>query len=315
MSTPFFTVAIPAYNNLAYLKDAVKSVLNQSFKDFELVIIDDCSTENIWDYLQAIKDKRVRIFRNSINLGIVKNWRKCIEVAKGKWFKFLMADDVMFKDCLFILKSLIDKYPHNKVFVTSGIDFKCIDEIKEYLFNKNNRLLENTEKFLFEMKNIIKLRKKFIQTWAMPDSYTLLTSDLKDLIRENSYKEVENIFGKTGHCVDYYILYAIAVKHNTMFEIDMPLYGVRNHETNLSKTYSSDLLYHLNGDKYIHYKLYNYKKFEKMYIVGHAFKIYYNKIISNKKSLFNGQFFKWTYQLLIFLIQHTFGIKVKFNAD
>jgi len=312
MDYPFFTIAIPAYNRLVYLKEAINSVLNQSFSDFELIVIDDCSTENIWDYLLTIKDKRLKIFRNTINLGVVPNWGRCIEEANGKWFKFLMADDVMFKDCLFILNNLINKYPENKVIVTSGMDFKNINEVKEYL-ETNNRNLIDTDKFLFPMEKIIRLRKRFIQTWAMPNSYTLLTKDLKELIKSEKYLEVEKNLGKTGHCVDYFILYSIATKYKTMIEMDFPLYGVRNHETNFSKTYNQNLLYHLNGDKYIHYMLYSYKGIENLFIVKHAFKIYFNKILSNKKNIFPTQIFKWTYQLFVFLFCHLFRIKIKFN--
>ena len=158
-----FTIAIPAYNRLDYLKEAINSVLNQSFEDFELIIVDDCSTENIWEYLLTLKDERVKIFRNPINLGLVRNWRRCIEEASGKWFKFLMADDVMFKDSLFILNNIINKYPENKVIVTSGIDFKDIKEVKNYL-NTENRNPNITDKFLIPMEQIIYLKKKFIQT-------------------------------------------------------------------------------------------------------------------------------------------------------
>jgi len=312
MTKPLFTIAIPSFNRLNYLKEAINSVLNQSFRDFELIIIDDCSTENIWEYLLTIKDERVKIFRNSKNLGIAPNWRRCIEEASVKWFKFLMADDVMFKDSLFILNNLINKYPENKVIVTSGIDFKNIFEIEDYL-KTNNRNLVDADKFLIPMEKIINLRKRFIQTWAMPNSYTLLTKDLKELIKSKTYQEVEKNLGKTGHCVDYFILYSIAIKYKTMIEMDVPLYGVRNHETNFSKTYNQNLLYHLSGDKYIHYMLYSYKGIENLFIIKHAFKIYFNKILSNKRVIFSLLFFKWTFQLFIFLFCHLFGIKVTLN--
>ena len=61
---PFFTVAIPVYNRLEFTKQAIESVLNQTFKDFELLIVDDCSTENaVWEYIKNIKDTRVRVYR------------------------------------------------------------------------------------------------------------------------------------------------------------------------------------------------------------------------------------------------------------
>jgi len=309
-SEPFFTVAIPAYNRLNFLKEAVNSVLSQSYKDFELVIIDDCSQENVWKYLLTLKDSRVRVYRNKKNLGIVKNWKRCIQKGNGKWFKFLMADDLMFKDSLHVLHSLIKRYPYNYVFITSGIDFKDTEEVRRFL-NIDNRLIKDTDKYLKPIKEIIKERKKFNQTWAMPNSYTLLTKDLKELIRTDQYKYVENNLGNTGHCVDYYLLYAIAIKHSTVIEMGIPLYGVRCHEKNFSKTYNKDLMYHLNGDRFIHYLLYNYSGIENLYIIRHAFRIYVSKLLSNKRKIISFTTLKRTAQLIAFITMHLFGIQGK----
>jgi len=312
-NNPFFSVAIPSYNRLFFLKEAVDSVLNQTFKDFELVIVDDYSTDGVWEYIKTINDPRIRAFRNEKNIGIVPNWRRCIEKAKGRWFKFLMSDDLMFPDSLYILKKIIDRYPENYVIVTSGIDFTNINEIKSYP-NIDIREIDDTDKYVKPIDKVITERKKFNQTWAMPNSYTLLTEDLKKLVKTDKYKEVEDKLGQTGHCVDYFILYSVALKYKTMIEMDLPLYAVRCHESNLSKSYSQNLLYHLNGDKYIHYILYEYKGIENLYIIRHAFRIYFNKLFSNKRKFFSLNLFKWTFQLFVFIFQHLFNINKKFSG-
>jgi len=312
-NNPFFTVAIPSYNRLIFFKKAVDSVLNQTFSDFEFVIVDDYSTDGTWEYIKKIDDPRIRAFRNEKNIGIVPNWRRCMEKAKGKWFKFLMSDDLMFPDSLYILKKIIDRYPENYVIVTSGIDFTNINEIKSYL-NIGVREINDTDKYVKPIDKVITERKKFNQTWAMPNSYTLRTEDLKELVKTDKYKEVEDKLGQTGHCVDYFILYSIALKYKTIIEMDVPLYAVRYHESNLSKSYSQNLLYHLNGDKYIHYILYEYKGIENLYIVRHAFRIYFNKLISNKRKIFSLNLFKWTFQLFIFIFKHLFNINKNFSS-
>ncbi|GAG56898.1 unnamed protein product [marine sediment metagenome] len=223
-----------------------------------------------------------------------------------------MSDDLMFPDSLYILKKLIDKYHENYVIVTSGIDFTNINKIKSYL-NINIREINNTDKYGKSIDKIITERKKFNQTWAMPNSYTLLTEDLKELVKTDKYKEVEDKLGQTGHCVDYFILYSVALKYKTMIEMDLPLYAVRYHESNLSKSYSQNLLYHLNGDKFIHYILYEYKGIENLYIVRHAFRIYFNKLFSNKRKIFSLNLFKWTFQLFIFIFKHLFNINKNFS--
>jgi len=313
MIEPFFTIAIPVFNRFDFFKEAVDSVLNQTFSDFELIIVDDYSADGTWEYIKTIDDPRIRAFRNEKNIGIVPNWRRCIEKAKGRWFKFLMSDDLIFPDSLSILKKLIDKYPENYVIVTSGIDFTNINEIKSYL-NIDVREINDTDKYIKPIDKVLTERKKFNQTWAMPNSYTLLTKDLKELVKTDKYRLVENKLGQTGHCVDYFILYSVALKYKTMIEMDLPLYAVRYHESNLSKSYSQNLLYHLNGDKYIHYILYEYKGIENLYIVRHAFRIYFNKLISNKRKIFSLNLFKWTFQLFIFIFKHLFNINKNFSG-
>jgi len=311
---PFFTVAIPVYNRLEFTKQAVSSVLNQTFKDFELLIVDDYSTENeVWEYIKNIKDIRVRAYRNEKNIGIVSNWRRCIELANGQWFRFLLNDDLLFKDALEITENLIRTYPENKIIVTSGKNFQNINEIKGFLVvDKKKR--EFPENILKSMIEITKKRKKFILTWAMPNSYTLFTEDLRALIRTKEYRAVEENLGNTGHCVDYFILYAVAVKYKTMIEMDLPLYGVRYHSTNLSKSYNQNLIYHLNGDKFVFKLLYDYRGFENLYFVSHAFYIYFNKIFSNKRKIFSRWLFIWTWQLIVFLSRHALGLKPTLNT-
>ena len=311
MSQPFFTIAIPVYNRLNYLKEAVQSVLSQSFKDYELLIIDDGSTEEgIWDYISSLTDDRIRAIRNPKNLGIVPNWIKCIVEAKGIWFKFLLSDDILFNNSLSVINDLINTYPDNFVIVTSGKDFRDLNEIKDFM-SGDKRSPGNSDQYLLPMNEVINRRKRFNQTWANPNAYTLSTLDLKELIETDDFKKVVRILGLTGHCVDYYILYAVAIKHPTMIEMDFPLYGTRCHTTNFSKTYNQDLLYHLRGDKFIHYLLYNYKGLENFYMIRHSFRIYFNKILSNKRAIFTSSLPKKTIQLLIFLYEFIFKINVE----
>jgi glycosyltransferase involved in cell wall biosynthesis len=312
-SMPFFTIAIPVFNRFGYFKDALTSVLNQIFTDFEIVIVDDCSTDGTWEYIQTLQDPRIRIYRNEKNLGIVPNWRRCIELAKGKWFKFLMSDDLMFPAALDVLKVLIDKYPDNFVIVTSGIGFRDFKTIENY-FQYSSLDIGDTEKYLKSMSSVINERKHFNLTWAMPNSFTLPTDDLQQLVKTKNYHDIEKKLGKTGHCVDYFILYSVATKYKTMIEMDVPLYAVRYHESNLSKGYSQDLLYHLNGDKYVSYMLHDFKGIENLYIIRHAFRVYFHKFRTNKRELFSFSLIKKTLQLFTFIFQHLFNINKDFKG-
>ncbi len=100
MSTPTVSVCIPAYNNEAYIMDTINSVLAQTFSDFELVVIDDCSKDGTVSLVEAVNDPRVRLVRNEKNLGMAGNWNRCIEEARAPFVKLLCADDILYPDSL-----------------------------------------------------------------------------------------------------------------------------------------------------------------------------------------------------------------------
>lgn len=109
---PKVSVCIPTYNYAHYICNAILSVHLQSFADFELVIIDDCSTDYtsdiVFNWIKA--DPRIRYIRNDKRLGFVRNFTKCIEVAKGKYVKILCADDTLEANCLNKMVHVLDTY-------------------------------------------------------------------------------------------------------------------------------------------------------------------------------------------------------------
>lgn len=122
MKNPLFTIAIPAYKS-QYLKEAIDSVLNQTISDFELLIVNDASPHNITAVVNLYDDERIRYVINDSNIGgddPVKNWNKCLSLAKGEYFSLLCDDDVYAPSFLEELYSLAKLYPSCKVF-RSGV--------------------------------------------------------------------------------------------------------------------------------------------------------------------------------------------------
>lgn len=93
MSTPCVSVLIPAYNRADYLLEAVDSALNQTFRDLEVVIVDDGSTDNTGQIAQGIQDPRVRYIRQE-NRGVSAALNTAWRAAKGKFLAMLGSDDV-----------------------------------------------------------------------------------------------------------------------------------------------------------------------------------------------------------------------------
>jgi glycosyltransferase involved in cell wall biosynthesis len=94
--SPKVSVLMSVYNGALYLRDSMDSIIKQTFKDFEFIIIDDCSTDDTWKILSeyANKDHRIKLFKNDENIGLTKSLNKGLSQAKGKYIARQDADDI-----------------------------------------------------------------------------------------------------------------------------------------------------------------------------------------------------------------------------
>ena len=88
------SIIMPSYNTAAYIKESIQSVLNQTYTNWELIIVDDCSTDSTDEVLETIKDSRIRYFKNDKNSGAAVSRNKALREAKGQWIAFLDSDDL-----------------------------------------------------------------------------------------------------------------------------------------------------------------------------------------------------------------------------
>jgi len=104
---------VPIFNGETYLRECIESILAQSFGDFELILVDDHSTDSSGSIAQEYcsKDARVRYTRNDRNLGLVKNWNRCAQLAIGEWIKFVFQDDIIAPSCLDCMLSAVARQP------------------------------------------------------------------------------------------------------------------------------------------------------------------------------------------------------------
>ncbi len=108
---PLVSIGMPVFNGEKYVAEAVKSVLNQTFTNFELIISDNASTDRTQqiclDY--ASKDQRIRYYRNQKNVGAPKNYNKTFELSNSKYFKWAAYDDVLHPEYLRKCVSALEK--------------------------------------------------------------------------------------------------------------------------------------------------------------------------------------------------------------
>jgi glycosyltransferase involved in cell wall biosynthesis len=151
------SVCIPTYNNLELFKKCLNSVLVQEFKDYEIIVSDDSSNDEIKNYLNKLNHLNIKYIHNSPSLGSPQNWNKAVSEATGNYIKILHHDDY-FTDKSGLAK-FVDAFKQNPkadfVFCYAKIHFKADDSI---YINKQTkpqlkRLKENVN-FLF-FRNVI----------------------------------------------------------------------------------------------------------------------------------------------------------------
>lgn len=124
--TPKVSVLMSAYNGSRYLCESIESILNQTFTDFEFIIIDDGSTDSTWKLLTeyADKDQRVRLFKNEENIGLTESLNKGLKLAEGEYIARQDADDVSLPERFEKQVTLLDKHPE---FVLVSCNLELID--------------------------------------------------------------------------------------------------------------------------------------------------------------------------------------------
>lgn len=109
------TVFIPAYNAGLWIEETIKSVLSQTYRDFELLIIDDGSTDDTVARVLALKDARIRLERNDGNKGIAATRNRALDLASGKWLACLDADDIAVPHRLALQMEYLKQFPDTVV--------------------------------------------------------------------------------------------------------------------------------------------------------------------------------------------------------
>lgn len=115
---PKISIAIPAYKS-TFLRQAIDSVLAQTFSDWELIIVNDASPEPVSEIVKQYMDTRIRYYVNETNIGMedpAVNWNRCLELAQGEFFCLLCDDDYYEPTFLEEMLTLADKYPDVSVF-------------------------------------------------------------------------------------------------------------------------------------------------------------------------------------------------------
>lgn len=143
---PKVSVIIPSFNHEKFIAEAINSLLNQTFQDFEIIITDDASTDNTVDEIKKINDSRIKLFINQSNQGAVATTNNCIRYATGQYIAVLNSDDIWKNNKLEEQIKFIESNPNysaifSQAYIIDENNNEIIDDNSYYydIFNKENR--------------------------------------------------------------------------------------------------------------------------------------------------------------------------------
>ncbi|MFZ0544108.1 MAG: glycosyltransferase family 2 protein [Candidatus Promineifilaceae bacterium] len=149
-NNPKVSLGLPVYNGDKFVAQAIESVLNQTFTDFELIISDNCSTDHTQQICEryAAQDSRVKYHRNVENLGAAANFNCCFELSSGEYFKWVAADDLIAPE---FVERCVEELDRDPSFVLCFTNVHVIDEegelVDKYDINLNTQAADPGERF------------------------------------------------------------------------------------------------------------------------------------------------------------------------
>jgi len=246
----YVSILIPVYNREKCIAKTIESAISQTYTNIEVIIVDNCSSDGTWAIIQDYvkKDNRVKAFQNDCNIGPVRNWKRCVDEARGKYGKILWSDDLISSD--FIEKTLPFMENNSNIgFVYTGIETFNDDtdeKISIYCPSKTGKYLSRQY-----IEGILLTKGKY------PVSPGCAIFRMDDL-RKNLLVQVSNKIGSdfSMHAIGNDVLIFLLTAHDYDYfgYIHEKLSFFRVHQDSItvsSKVYDYTLLYSLAKAYYV----------------------------------------------------------------
>lgn len=171
---PQISVVMSVYNGEKYLGEAIESILNQTFKDFEFIIINDGSTDKSLEIIKSYKDERIVIIDQK-NMGLAKALNNGIKIAKGKYIARMDADDISMPNRLEIQYDFMERHPEC---VAVGSNAEVIDMDGNYVFTSNletewEKIKQKLPQMLFFHSSTMYRKSAFEKVGGYPEIYRI----------------------------------------------------------------------------------------------------------------------------------------------
>lgn len=244
MSSPLVSVIVPNYNHSNYLSLRIDSILAQEFSDFELILLDDCSTDNSRDILLKYQnDSRVtHIVFNEQNSGTTfKQWDKGLHLARGKYIWIAESDDFAESNFLTETVAALEENPDVVLAFTGSQMVNAGGEHVELDWDRFSRNMPLRTKFLsrdFLLRNML---------WG-----TSVYNASMVLFRKECYAKVNSDYREFRYCGDWFFWVEICRQGNVI-RINRKLNYFRQHENKVSPKAEKEGAYYIEGGRIIEY--------------------------------------------------------------
>lgn len=221
---PLFSVLIANYNNGKYIQSAINSVLVQTYTNWEIIVVDDCSTDNSLQITEQYKRyNNIKIANNEVNKGCGYTKRRCIELASGKLCGFLDSDDELLPNALEIMVEAHIQHPQCSLIGSRS--YKCNSRLRPYGITKHK---------------------------IIPQGYSYLTYNDHAphhyaTFKKQLYDKTEGISPNVTHAVDQDLYFKLDEVGQVLF-LDKILYRYRVHNggiSNNSNSFGKALFWHV----------------------------------------------------------------------
>lgn len=287
---PKVSIIMPVHNEPeSILKPAINSILNQTFNDFEFIIINDYSENNAEDIILSYKDSRIKYYKNDTNLKIIKTLNKGLEIAQGEYIARMDADDISYKYRLEEQVKFLDN--NSNVGLLNA---------RSYIFPANQHIMPPTE------SNDIKYFLKYCANCIIHPVIMLRTK----IIKENNLKYQEDAL----HIEDYKLWLDIS-RYSEIYTLPKELISHRRWEKSVSQTYA--MLQYINSRKLVFTEILNDLEVNNKELKNTYFNYLENRYISPRQyfeldNIFNKASKKildnvsqnWAFYIINFLKQH-----------
>jgi glycosyltransferase involved in cell wall biosynthesis len=225
--TPKVTVCMPVFNGSEYIAEAIESVLAQTYHDFQLIVSDNCSSDDTGAIVQRFDDPRIRYSKNATNLGLIGNMNRCLELATGEYLCIFHHDDVMLPENLARKVQVLDEhqavgYVHSNIFI---IDTRG-DVLWSNIWSEDPR-----RDYIDDGLSVFQRHLSYLHFGASLFMGTVLA-------RRECYQRGGPFSDALPHCADSEILLRMALSSKVAC-IGDPLVKYRVHQTSTSSSFGN----------------------------------------------------------------------------